>query len=472
MLWPTDRLSCERPAPATMRAWKPAVLEPLLDGDIARFVFSSPQTLVEQVEAYGSPLNVVWPHRMRRNIQAIRSVLRAHEIDAHIFYGAKVNKSQSLVRAAVEAGAGVDVSSVHELRDALRAGADPSSICATGPAKTAAFHAELIAQGALISIDSAEELSEIERAVRACSSRKTRVLLRYQPTFARGSRFGVGADELLGCLRRLAGSADLLAFEGFHFHLSGYGYESRVRALGELDRFMRAARELGLRPRIVDIGGGLPVRYVESESYERFLRDQRAEHYRNGQVPKSFYPYGGPIDACEWLGRLLRSQVRAGQSVVQFLRAHDLSLALEPGRSLADQAALSVFRVTRTKTLAGGDHVVFVEGSSFSACETWFSSEFLVDPIHISQPGAGKDNFPVRAYVAGHSCLAEDVLTNRLIAFARRPRPGDLLVYANTGGYQMDLLENEFHRHPMPRRIALVPQSSGAVTVLPDDRTE
>jgi len=450
-------------------AWKPRDLEPLLDGDIAELVYSSPQRLIDLVETYGSPLNVVWPHRVQHNVRAMSSALQAHGAETRIFYGAKVNKSPLLVRAAVEAGAGVDVSSVHELRAALQAGADPSRICATGPAKTAVFHAELIASGALVSIDSLEELSEIKRGL---SNRTVRVLLRYRPSFSRSSRFGMDAETSLEGLQRLSRSARF-AFEGFHFHLSGYDYESRVRALAELDDLAHAALELGLQPRLMDIGGGLPVRYVATQAYERFMSGQRGEHYRNGQVPKSFYPYGGPIDACQWLDCFLSSRVGTDQSVAQFLRARNLALAIEPGRSLVDQAAISVFRVTCTKALAGGHYVIFVEGSSFSACETWFSSEFLVDPVHVSAAAGGTvGGRPIQAYIAGHSCLDEDVLTNRLIAFARQPRPGDLLVYANTAGYQMDLLENEFHRHPMPRRIALIPQPSGAPTVLPDDRAE
>ncbi|MDX7018620.1 Y4yA family PLP-dependent enzyme, partial [Klebsiella aerogenes] len=56
----------------------------------------------------------------------------------------------------------------------------------------------------------------------------------------------------------------------------------------------------------------------------------------------------------------------------------------------------------------------------------------------------------------GHSCLDDDVITNRLIAFAHLPKPGDLLIFANTAGYQMDLLENQFHRHPLPTRLTAV----------------
>ncbi|TJW70066.1 MAG: Y4yA family PLP-dependent enzyme, partial [Mesorhizobium sp.] len=47
-------------------------------------------------------------------------------------------------------------------------------------------------------------------------------------------------------------------------------------------------------------------------------------------------------------------------------------------------------------------------------------------------------------------------------------RAGDLLVYANTGGYQMDLLENEFHRHPMPSRLCVVRDAHGQPALVPD----
>ncbi|OOG36777.1 decarboxylase [Polaromonas sp. A23] len=453
-----------------------APLTPVLDPKIARLVYACPAILAEMVEQYGSPLHVVWPHSLVRNVLAFRAVLNAHGLRHLIFYGAKVNKSQALVRAAVEAGVGVDVSSIHEWRDALHAGADPAHLCATGPAKTRAFHAELVASYGLISIDSVEEL----HGLMACmgqneSSRRARVLLRYRPALSQASRFGMGSDDLLRCMGQLSQESARLAFEGFHFHLGGYALETRAQALRELIPYVEAARAMGLTPGIIDIGGGMPIQYVDSDGYEIFLRGQNSSHYRNARVPEAFYPYGGRLDAFEWLNRLLDSPCRGDLSIAQYLRKEDIALAIEPGRSLADQAAISVFRVTRVKRLAGGHHVIFVEGSSFSACETWFASEFLQDPILVSATATREVcGVPLsfHAYIAGHSCLDDDVLTNRLISFNRPPCAGDLLVYANTGGYQMDLLENEFHRHPMPRRIAVHCNATGGFDVSPDDPRE
>ncbi|HEU4845995.1 MAG TPA: Y4yA family PLP-dependent enzyme [Burkholderiaceae bacterium] len=466
---PTQSNVSSAVGPAAARAWPPAVLPPLLDRAVADAVYGAPHTLLALVARYGSPLHLVWPHLLQQNVATFRDVLDSHGVPHQLFYGAKVNKSQALMRAAVQAGIGIDVSSIHEMADALRAGADPARLCATGPAKTAAFHAALLHQGALNAVDSPEEFAELERCVPAmpAATSKARVLLRYRPHASGDSRFGMGGGALLACLQRLARQRDRFVFEGFHFHLGGYAWEPRAQAIRELDRYVEAARGLGLAPRYLDIGGGMPIRYVDGDACDRYLDAQGPDDYRHGTVPASFYPYGGRHGAAGWLAALLAAPGPGQHTIAAYLAASGMTLALEPGRSLVDQAAVSAFRITRVKQTAPGRHVVFVEGSSFSACETWFASEFLVDPVLVSaapRPAAAPGT-PVRAYIAGHSCLDDDVLTNRLIAFPHQPQAGDLLVFANTAGYQMDLLENEFHRHPLPRRIALTPNAHGGMDV-------
>jgi diaminopimelate decarboxylase len=63
--------------------------------------------------------------------------------------------------------------------------------------------------------------------------------------------------------------------------------------------------------------------------------------------------------------------------------------------------------------------------------------------------------------------MEDDYLARRFIPFRSRPRAGDLLVYVNTAGYQMDSMESEFHRLPLPRKVAAI--SSGGTWRLIDD---
>jgi diaminopimelate decarboxylase len=456
------------PVKKTTEAQYPKVLKPLLDPVIENFLQHSPGKLVELVKQHGSPLNLVWPHAFEANAQALQSVLKKHAVDYAIFYGAKANKSQCLLAAAASSGIGTDVSSLFELQAALRAGTKAEHLCATGPAKTTEFHQALLQGGSLICVDSREEFSQLKALLDTTPGpAKARVLLRYRPTSCPASRFGMGADEVFQCLQWLMEHRESLHFEGFHFHLGGYGYETRVQAFREVTGFFDAAREMGLDPVMIDIGGGLPMRYVDPQDYNSFLQnDNNPGHYQNRRVPHSFYPYGSSLTACQWLDLFLESEHSPGKTIAGYMKSQNIKLALEPGRSLVDQAAITVFRVTRTKQLADNKVVIFAEGSSFSACETWFSSEYLVDPILITSKESRQ--VPMQAYIAGHSCLDDDVITHRLINFETTPQTGDLLIYANTAGYQMDLLENEFHRHPLPRRLTATCCTEGNYAFTPD----
>ncbi|MBR0856973.1 Y4yA family PLP-dependent enzyme [Bradyrhizobium liaoningense] len=451
----------------TVHCHKPgAGLSPILRPSTGELLAGNGPLLIDWVARHGSPVNLIWPDELQRNLAALRSVLREGGVAHALYYGAKVNKSPALLAAALRAGAGIDVSSLYELQDARRLGADGTQLVATGPAKTAAFHNELINCNALISVDSLEELEDLIRVLPAGGSVQA-VLLRLRPTNQARSRFGMPVAAIRLCLSRIADESRL-RFDGLHFHLSGYSWESRAQALREAADLIDESRAEGFAPRMIDIGGGLPIQYVDQRAYQAHVGEQMPEDYRTGKVPASFYPYGGELSAAEWLRCLLRAPMADGRTVANYLADEGLVLGMEPGRALADQAAISVFRVLRVKAVGPDAHVIFVEGSSFSACETWFGSEFLVDPILVpamSPPVAAK---PIRAYLAGHSCLDEDVLSNRWLTFPIAPRAGDLLVYANTGGYQMDLLENEFHRHPMPSRLCVVQDAKGQTTLVPD----
>ncbi|PCR95847.1 decarboxylase [Pseudomonas fluorescens] len=452
----------------TIETQYPKVLKPLLDPVIDNFLKHSPKALAELVKQHGSPLNLVWPHAFEANAQALQSVLKRHDVDYAIFYGAKANKSQCLLAAASASGIGTDVSSLFELQAALRAGTPAEHLCATGPAKTAAFHNALVQGGSLICVDSLEEFSHLKALLDTSQPpAKARILLRYRPTSCPASRFGMGADDLFQCLQYLIEQRESFHFEGFHFHLGGYGYETRVQAFREVTGFIDAAREMGLDPVMIDIGGGLPMRYVDPQDYNSFLQnDNNPGHYQNGRVPNAYYPYGSSLTACQWLELFLESDHSPGKTITSYLKSQNIKLALEPGRSLVDQAAITIFRVTRTKQLTDNKVVIFAEGSSFSACETWFSSEYLVDPILITSKESKLA--PMQAYIAGHSCLDDDVITHRLINFDTPPQTGDLLIYANTAGYQMDLLENEFHRHPLPQRLRATCCTEGNYAFTPD----
>lgn len=438
------------------------MLKPICDKHIEYLINKRRSLMFDIVEKYGSPVNLSFPDIARETATRLCHTLRKYGPDHTALFGVKATKSQELLKAITNAGVGVDVSSYWELQDALNTGQIGKQICASGPAKTPKFHQALISCDALIAVDSPEELQSL-----VSGSSSFRCLLRYRPTFSEATRFGIGADDLAACLELCAANAQHARFEGFAFHVSGYAVDDRIRAFGELLPFIDSAIGLGMVPKTVDVGGGQPVRYVEAESYRAFIDTHTPDDYARQRFPQNLYPYGGETNLTDWIQAFFDGNVGTARSIFKYCQSRQIRIVFEPGRSLVDQAGITVFRAISKKKCPSGD-VLFVEGSSFSACETWFNSEFLVNPIHLARRPSGK---PGRAYIAGQSCLDEDIISHRFITFDSLPAAGDLLIYTNTAGYQSDLLENEFHRIPMPRRLSLRFADDDEVSVHIDERS-
>ena len=168
-------------------SWRlsPARELPLCGSCYCPMVRDVPDTLVRLSEIYGSPLNIVWPHTVENNFNAMAAITAGFGIEAKFYYGVKVNKSQSLLQAAVTAGTGADVSSLHELNDAIRAGCRGNDLCATGPAKQYVF-AGVNSAGARIVVDSVEEMDDLMEVAKRWKSPTGRIsiLLRLRPRSA------------------------------------------------------------------------------------------------------------------------------------------------------------------------------------------------------------------------------------------------------------------------------------------------
>jgi diaminopimelate decarboxylase len=98
-----------------------------------------------------------------------------------------------------------------------------------------------------------------------------------------------------------------------------------------------------------------------------------------------------------------------------------------------------------------------VDGTSLSLSEQWFDSEYLPDPVlWPARPGVRTP-----ASVGAATCLESDMLSWRRIPLPRAAEIGDLLVYPNTAGYQMDSNESAFHQLPIPPKVVLHSTSGG-----------
>ncbi|WP_432095111.1 Y4yA family PLP-dependent enzyme [Streptomyces sp. bgisy100] len=420
-------------------------LTALLGGDL----------LHELSYAFGGPFHVLLPDRFDANTAAFRAVLDEAGTDGHLHYAKKANKAAAWIERCAVSGTGVDVASAGELREALGHGVRGENIVVTGPAKADELLRTAVLQGALIAVDAPDELERvIGLGAALCPAR---LLLRRRPPAQQHSRFGLDDRELAAALLRCRDAAGAVRMEGFSFHLSGYAVQPRADLAGELIGHCRRARELGLPADRISIGGGFAVDYVPADAWDRFTREQRPEHFHAGKAFPDFYPYHSPTAGADALRAVLAARpAGASEPLAALLRAAGVTLLLEPGRALLDGAGCTVFRVQGVKEREYG--IVTVDGTSLSLSEQWFNSEFLPDPVLV--PGAGRserasDQGPFPACVGGASCLESDMLTWRKVGFPARPAIGDLLVYPNTAGYQMDSNESPFHDLPLPPKVVI-----------------
>ncbi|MFE2925150.1 type III PLP-dependent enzyme domain-containing protein [Streptomyces goshikiensis] len=412
--------------------------------------------LPELAYAFGGPFHFLLPDAFDANLTAMRRVWEEAGVDGLVYFAKKANKAAAFVERAAAAGAGVDVASAAELREALGHGVRGEHLVVTGPAKDPALLRLAVQHGSLIAVDALDELDALITGVLRGPVRPARILLRVLPPEQPHSRFGMNETELTTALDRCVQAGDAVRMEGFSFHLSGYAVQPRADLAAHLADLCLKARVQGLEASRISIGGGLPISYTDAESWHTYLEGHDRRHFHAGKSfqPSDFYPYHCQRPGPQALAALLatRPEGRA-RELAGLLKEAGITLLLEPGRALLDRAGASVFTVQGVKA-RDGYQLITVDGTSLSLSEQWFNSEYLPDPHLVSRdPQAPTGLFP--ASVGAATCLESDMLTWRKIGFPRQPRTGDLLVYPNTAGYQMDSNESPFHDLALPPKVVI-----------------
>ncbi|MFI0259574.1 Y4yA family PLP-dependent enzyme [Streptomyces sp. NPDC017056] len=408
--------------------------------------------------AFGGPFHFLLPHRFDTNLTAFRAVLDDAGVTGQVYYAKKANKAAVWMERCAAHHAGVDTASAPELRAALGHGVRGADIVVTGPAKSTELLRLAAHQGCLVAVDSLDELDLLVTLALTGTARPARLLLRRLPPAQPHSRFGLTAAEVATALDRCVRAGDAVRMEGFSFHLSGYATRPRADLAGELVAHCLRARELGLRADRISIGGGFAVDYSSAGHWHTFLDGQRPEHYHAHKTfePDGFYPYHSPVAGADALRAILDTVPEGARtSLAGLLKETGTMLMTEPGRALLDGAGASVFCVQGVKE-RDGYRILTVDGTSLSLSEQWFNSEYLPDPYLVTAAGRARGGAEAHpACVGGASCLEPDLLTWRKVPFPARPRIGDLLVYPNTAGYQMDSNESSFHDLPLPPKVVV-----------------
>lgn len=372
-----------------------------------------------------------------------------------VFFARKANKALSLVAAADRAGHGVDVASLAELRQALAAGVPGDRVVLTAAVKPQGLLEAAVGADVMVAADTVAELAALT-AIAAGTGRTARILLRLAPGPANGlppTRFGEPAERWLTSLA--GGPVPERSVVGVHAHLHGYRVDHRLAALGEGLSLVDALTTAGHRPGIVDLGGGVPMSYLDDPGeWRRFWAALGSPHASESLTWKdarlsTVYPYYQEPVRAGWLQALLGGGVpgHAGTAAEELTRRR-LALHLEPGRSLLDGCGLTLARVAFVKCRSDGVPLVGLEMNRTQCRST--SDDFLVDPVLVRRAPAGPS---VDGFLVGAYCIEDELILQRRLHFADGVGPGDLVAFVNTAGYLMHILESASHQIPLAANV-------------------
>jgi diaminopimelate decarboxylase len=425
---------------------------------------SRPELLAEWLEHYGSPLNVLDPALLARNGEELRSVADAAGVELKIFFARKANKALAFVDAAVRSGLGIDVASEQELAQVLARDVPGSEIVVTAAVKPRALLELCAASGSTVVIDNADELTLLAEVAES-AGRDTPVAFRLAPEVAPSTRFGLPTAEIIRLADRFAPDPrSRLAVTGLHFHLDGYEAADRVAALGETLDLADALRSRGHHLTFVDIGGGIPMSYLESgadwsgfwSAYDAGVAGVRAPLTFDGHALSSCYPSFQRSRRGPWLSCVLQGEVftRAGREIAAAaLGRRGLQLRCEPGRSLLDGCGLTAARVEFRKQRRDGTWLIGLAMNRTQCRST--SDDFLVDPLLLRAADDGDEPAPpsIEGYLVGAYCIERELLSWRRLRFPRGVAVGDIVVFPNTAGYLMHSLESASHQIPLAHNL-------------------
>ena len=146
------------------------------------------------------------------------------------------------------------------------------------------------------------------------------------------------------------------------------------------------------------------------------------------------------------------------ETVAEAARRRGLELRCEPGRSLVDGCGVTAARVEFRKQRRDGTWLIGVAMNRTQCRST--SDDFLVDPLLLRPAGQVEPNSvqsatsgPIEGFLVGAYCIERELLTWRRLHFPDGVEVGDLVVFPNTAGYLMHILESASHQIPLARNL-------------------
>ena len=393
--------------------------------------------LSELAQRYGTPLYVLDEDTVRGTCRAYRDALQQHYPGESLpVYASKANSSLLMSSIASSEGLGLDAVSAGELLTALQGGMPGERMVLHGNNKNDEELLLAYSNNVTVVVDNQHDLDRL-KALIPPDAEPAQLMLRFTPgiechtheyirTGHLDSKFGFDPDQLEPVLKSLIGEP-WAKLTGLHAHIGSQIFElepHRDLAAVMADA-LKLARNLGHPVRDLNVGGGLGIRYTESDD---------------------------PPSIDRWV------QVVA-EAVTKACRERGLELPrlmCEPGRSLVATAGVTLYSVGSRKTIPGIRTYVAIDGG-MSDNPRPITYQSLYTCCLADRPLATADE---TVNLVGKHCESGDVLLKDLPL--PTTRTGDVVTVFATGAYNASMSSN-YNRIPRPAAVVVKDGSSELV---------
>jgi len=311
---------------------------------------------------------------------------------AEIHYAVKPNNHRAVLDEVYRQGGNFDICSAGEIEAVIKTGINPRNLIHSHPVKSLPEFDYAVGKGVdIFVVDNIEEVKKLYRY----KQQKLKLLIRFRVLTNSTAvinlqyKFGCNPDEVLPLARmiELAGHE----FYGLCFHVGSQCiyHENYIKAIKTAHRLINKLDQAGFNTRLLDIGGGFPVTYIQPlPSIEEF---------------------------CRPIAQTLDKHIRPGIKVVS-----------EPGRFIAASPVTLLCSII---------------GKSYRDGKVWY---YLDDGLYSTFSGIVYDNcqYPVLTHrsgnprlsvLAGPTCDSFDVMYDGLMI--PEHEVGDRIIFTSTGAY-------------------------------------
>ena len=350
-------------------------------------------------QKYSRPFLIVDTAIVRSKVHRFRAAMP--RVRPH--YAVKANPDRRVLKVLAQKGVGFEIASTAELDLLLSLGVPAAEVFYSNPMKSRESIAYAAAKGVeWFVVDSLDELRRVHETKAEAKLYLRLATPNIGSDWPLSGKFGAGTAEAREIVALAVKLGADLAGVTFHVGSQCRNPENWRVALEKARTLFDQMQKAGLKPRLLNIGGGYPVRHVK------------------------------PIPSIEVIGAVVNEGLKAFPDDVQVIA--------EPGRYLVSDAGYFVCRVIGTATRGGKRWMHWDAGLFGGIIET---TEGLRYRLRTDRSGPD-----VAWTVAGPTCDSVDVVM-RDEALPSDLQEGDFIYIHNAGAYTT-AYASQFNGFPLP----------------------